>query len=293
MIKNFTVGSDPEFFAVEKGTNNIVPPVKLRLDNNLEVKRIIPGGAIDHPVFWERNNIILHEDGAAFELSVPYVNSNEPEKLYEIIQTGYQKADEIISRFDLELFTKPTAELNLSEETRKEFHSATIFGCDADYDAFKNNMESSTIDVKNWKYRYAGGHIHIGVKEKDILEFINNSPVPLVKILAFTVGIETLVNSPYPKEELLRQKYYGKPGKYRPCNLYGIEYRSPSVAWTNNKKLYPRIFELIEKALIIFLNPDKYGKQVIEDFQVPFIDAYQNLEMDQLQQIQSNILGVL
>lgn len=285
-----TFGSDPEFFALKDGY--CYPPALFRVKHKVEPLEVFSKeSGFPHYIYKKENGITLMDDGAAFELTVPPVELEEPEVLYEYIQTGYQWGEKLFNEFGTEFFSRPTVKFDLSifeDEYMEELETSTIHGCDADYDAYDEEFKAEQFSVGAYPYRHAGGHFIVGTKNLELLNSMHEYVVPLVKLYSFTIGAVALINSPYPKEEAIRQNYYGKPGKHR-YPVYGVEYRSPSVSWTMNKELYSKMFEASEKAVELFLNP-KIGAKLINTYEVAFFNAYKAIDLETLNEIHNLVM---
>jgi len=116
---------------------------------------------------------------------------------------------------------------------------AKIFGCMPDYNAYTLSVNTPEMNAERHPYRYAGGHIHIGLiksghsrpqykRQRELLEN-ETEHINWIKSLDFFVNLLTLPldNSPASKR---RRSKYGKAGCFRPTP-YGIEYRSLSCWW--------------------------------------------------------------
>jgi len=296
-MKDLTFGADPEFFAVynQDGKEYLYPPVAFEIEQSVMPIRVIKGENFDHPVYKEidlndKEQIVLMADGAAFEITVPPVKQNEPDKLFESIMTGFELGEKLFKEFGFISSHKPTVHFDLSKfgpsGEEDKFWDACIFGCDPDFSAYDEDFKSSTFEVINYPFRHAGGHLHVGVKDKDVFQMILDHPKPIIQMMDLLVGSYTLINSPFFEEEKMRMTYYGEAGKYRPT-IYGFEYRSPSVSWTVKKEMYPDIFELSDMALELFSNPAK-GKEALE-FIPTFLGAYENQDKDTLSQVLEDI----
>lgn len=291
-----TFGCDPEFFASykKKGKEYLYPPVAFELEHGIIPIRIIKGENFDHPVYIEENEIVLMADGAAFEITVPPVKRNEPDKLFKHVVEGYSFGENLFRKFGFIPNYKPTINFDLVKfgPTNKEdnYWQACIFGCDPDFSAYDDQFKSSTFEVADYPFRHAGGHLHIGLDNKELFQMILDFPKPMIQIMDLLVGNFTLVNSPHLEEEKKRMIYYGEAGKYRPTE-YGFEYRSPSVSWTTKEEFYPYVFELSEIALKLFENPN-LGKKALE--KIPdFLVAYNDQNIDTLSEIREDIIKLV
>lgn len=291
-MKNLTFGSDPEFFAVykEKEKEYLYPPVAFEIEKGVIPIRVIKGENFNHPVYKEEDEIVLMADGAAFEITVPPVKQENPDKLFDLVTRGFSLGEKLFKEHGLIPSYKPTTNFDLKRfgpnNGEDKFWDACIFGCDPDFSAYDETFKSSTFEVIDYPLRHAGGHLHVGVKDKNLFQMILNHPKQIIQMMDLLIGSFTLINSPFFEEEKQRMVYYGEAGKYRPT-AYGFEYRSPSVSWTTKKELYPKIFELSSKALDLFFNPS-IGKKALE-FIPTFLEAYNNQNKETLLQIQEDI----
>lgn len=242
-------GADPEFFAgYEKdGQLFVLPPVYFRTE--LEVP-YVPHPK--HPKFIKQDEILWHEDGVAFELSIA------PAHDWKDLFFGIQRAkellnDQILSKFDgvclPNVLSIPTINFDVErwKKMPDEYRLCMIFGCDRDFDAFNMEKKCEIIDALLHPYRYAGGHIHVSGN----VQFFYR-PVDAIKCLAETTGLAAVAYSDLPELERERTFLYGKPGKFRPQQYKldikgpydcGIEYRTPSVRWTENIEHASKVFE--------------------------------------------------
>jgi len=268
-------GSDPELFA-QKIVNNkpyVVPPVVFRKELGQEIIRNEPR----HPVFRElvineKENIKIHEDGCAFELTIPPRNSMK--EVFDLIQQGYNGVQEIVQKFGFDKAVIPTINFDTEEFRNKDgdFKECLIFGCDPDLDAFNYNRVQEMENALEHPYRYGGGHIHIS--GSDLLE---KYPLIAVKLLAATIGNFVTANSLMKDLDHLRVHRYGRPGKYRiqkyPDNTIGIEYRTPSNAWTNSEEISEGIQYWAEVAILKLLPHKLNTKEVLHNIEKNTIKA--------------------
>jgi len=88
--------------------------------------------------------------------------------------------------------------------------------------------------------RFSGGHIHLGIPKLS-----NPMRIRIVKTMDAILGLYATVLFAYEIEGdgVLRRKYYGLPGEFRPTK-YGLEYRVLSSAWLQSPELHDSIFNL-------------------------------------------------
>jgi hypothetical protein len=268
------LGADPELFAsyVQDGKDFVYSPAALEKFEG--VKRI--GGTEKHPVFIETENTRWIMDGVAFELNFkkPFTDLKE---FFSTLVSATDQLQEFVGRYGYSVSKKPVINFDYKRFWTKElskdesFMQGIIFGCDPDKDAFDVDWLAKVLNVTRHPRRYGGGHIHISGDES-----IEEFPIPFVKLLALTVGNYCISQSPFEKEEVLRAKYYGKPGKFRIQNYetgVGVEYRTPSNSWLNyTYEQFEGIFSHVEKALDYLKNPS-VGQEMLEVYVEPTIQA--------------------
>lgn len=243
MKDNLKFGADPEFFASYEmnGERYVLPPVVLRTDFDCEYKE-----NDRHPIFAEYGKTVIHEDGAAFEASTP-PNADWKEIWNTLDEAKKRFSADVLSKYSdvctPQLFSIPSMKYEVERWYGRgpEFQMATLFGCDADIDAFNTEVPCRTLDASLHPWRYAGGHIHFsGIPE------VETMPLIAIKSMAMTAGLAATAFSDMPDLERERIFLYGKPGKYRPQKYpngeVGIEYRTPSTRWTENYSLAEQVF---------------------------------------------------
>lgn len=105
---------------------------------------------------------------------------------------------------------------------------ARQFGCSPDFDGYSMGRPNPVINPDTiGRFRYAGGHIHIGIPGM-------NAPAFVAAMFAdLFIGTHT-AQSDWGE----RKETYGTPGRYRPT-AYGIEYRTPGNGfWYEGYKNY-------------------------------------------------------
>lgn len=135
-------------------------------------------------------------------------------------------------------------------EFGKEFldqqpEAAKELGCDPDYCAY--TLEPNPRPDGEKTFRTGAGHIHVGwgadipVDNEEHIEICAN----FVKTLDATVGMLMA----YIDRDPRRRELYGKAGAFRP-KPYGVEYRTPSNLWINNRDLRKAVWILTNEAII-------------------------------------------
>ena len=145
---------------------------------------------------------------------------------------------------------------------------AKIFGCMPDYNAYTLSVNTPPMNAERHPYRYAGGHIHIGLirtnkispqykRQQDILEN-EEEHLEWIKSLDFFVNLLTLPLDDSPAARRRRSKY-GKAGCFRPTP-YGIEYRSLSCWWLRSPIFVSLVLGLARLATVYIYHKKAFRK---------------------------------
>lgn len=287
MTEQLIFGADPETFAARfvDGKPFVVPPVLFRTDYGVSADM----KNYRHPVFKEigvsaHDSVKIIEDGVAFELTV--TPQKDLKSLFKLIQVGYTEIGILATKYGHSLCTVPTINFDIQEfaEREEEIQQCTVFGCDPDLDVFsiiREQMEESALEHP---FRYGGGHIHISGSK-----FLKEMPEISLRIIAATVGNFVTANSPFPKLDHQRVYRYGRPGRYRVQNYgslwenipntdIGIEYRTPSNAWTTKEEMLEGIEYWIRIAVDKILPSEQMIKEVIFCLEENTISAVMNFD---------------
>lgn len=121
---------------------------------------------------------------------------------------------------------------------------AKELGCDPDYSAY--TLKPNPRPDGEATFRTGAGHIHIGwgadipVNNEEHIQICAD----FVKVLDATVGMLMTYIDREPRRRLL----YGKAGAFRP-KPYGVEYRTPSNVWINNRDMRKAVWVLTQEAI--------------------------------------------
>lgn len=248
-------GTDPECFAayIKDGKYYALPPYYFRKTLHVQAS-----ANEKHPVFIEKAGMLMHEDGAAFEFSVP--PSHDPSELFGRVQTCRELVNQnILAKFpdhclpELQFLPTIGFELERWKNEGPDFAYATRAGCDPDMDVYDTSTEFQPEEnMKNWPWRYAGGHIHVSGSPRffEDYEFA-------VRCMAMTTGLAAIHYSDVPELEHDRTYRFGKPGRCRVQNYgdnnpygkpyqIGIEYRTASDRWVSDWNIAQQVFRWTE-----------------------------------------------
>lgn len=206
-----TVGGDPEGFLVDQHRGALVPAIGRIGGTKGNPVQLQHGGVQEDNVMVELN-IIPAEDSTTF--------SNNVEKLY-------YEVDNIVRQSGLMLSMKAAGKFLVKDLKSKQ---AQQFGCSPDFNAYTGESNKYPTLGKD-SYRYAGGHIHIGISGPTVTDELRRN---VVKWMDFLIGLPSVFFDSNQASNL-RRALYGKSGNYRPTS-YGLEYRTPSNFWVTQDK---------------------------------------------------------
>lgn len=137
---------------------------------------------------------------------------------------------------------------------------AQRFGCMPDFNAYTRTVNTKEVDAIRHPYRYAGGHIHLGISSDYIQKTSKEGKVAkteeghirIIKLLDIIVGIPSLLLDDTKASERRRLRY-GKAGCFRPTP-YGIEYRTPSCWWLRSAETVSLVMGLARLSWTIAAN---------------------------------------
>jgi hypothetical protein len=122
--------------------------------------------------------------------------------------------------------------------------NALEFGCDPDFNAWRDGDRNPRPKAADPKLRSCGGHIHIGhdfTEKQGVHQFI--------KHMDLFLGVPSTLMD----EGELRKQLYGKWGAFR-YKPYGCEYRVLSNYWTLNPKLIGWVWDATTQAMDAWQN---------------------------------------
>lgn len=233
-----TLGADPEVF-LKNAAGQMVS----------SVGRI--GGSKAYPRPIDDLGNAVQEDNVAVEFNIPPCHSVD--ELRAMLKTNLNYLTEYVGDQGLELAVIPSAVFSDEELDSEE---ARTFGCDPDFNAWKQGAKNPKPKAKNPNLRSAGGHIHIA-HEHDV------DSVILIQWMDYYVGCQ-LVRFDTDSQ---RRELYGRAGAFRK-KPYGTEYRTPSNIWIMQDELIQLVWDQTDKALAKAkageVIPDDLG-QIVQD----------------------------
>ena len=219
MIKNVTLGADPELF--------------LERDGEIISAEGLIGGTKANPKKISDYGHFVQEDNIMIEFNIPPSDTAE-----DFVSNINQVKDYLEA-----LATIQSGALNYSasaiiDEKYLQTDQALLFGCEPDLNVWER--ASNLIPDANSSLRTCGGHIHIGYDNPT-----QQVSEQIVKAMDCILGLESLSLDPDKR----RRKMYGQAGAFR-FKKYGVEYRTLSNFWITDDKLinwaYEKTLEAIE-----------------------------------------------
>ncbi len=233
------LGCDPEFFFKKGksiiGAEKIIPKKGLASDYNSNSKIII--------------------DGVQAELNPRASNcreilAREIQGCFITLANKLKKTKGIKTDF--------TQTITISKKALNELAPASRqFGCAPSKNIHNPKSKIAIKDASKYKYRSAGGHIHLGVHNRFdtiglAVDKALKTPEKLVPILDIIVG-NTCVLIDRDEGNIERRKVYGRAGEFR-TPAHGLEYRTLSNFWLKDYRLMSFVMGLARFAVLIVAN---------------------------------------
>lgn len=260
---NFSVGADPELFAARDGefycAHGLVPGTKHN-------PYIVDKGAVQ-------------VDGMALEFNID--PADNAEQFDENLTSVMQSLANMTPGFEF----MDVSSVNFSEKFLAEVpEDALELGCESDYNGY--TLDENPKPNAAALMRTAGGHVHVGgfhtEDEYGMEHFMSCSR--LARIMDETLGLTSLLWD----QDDVRRSMYGKAGAFRP-KKYGMEYRTLSNKWIFTPVLRKTVFQGVENAIKLWLNPDyepePYVREVINRSDRQSADFKNNLFVMQAREV--------
>lgn len=228
-MDKFTIGTDPEFFLVDRNTGKMVSAIP-HIEGTKEEPKELPCGA-----GLQRDNVALEFASTPADTVQDFVTS---------ISDAFKDIMIVVPK-NLEMVAIPSANFEKDQLNDPE---ALRFGCDTDYDAWKLEANPAAY-CNDPTFRSCGGHIHLGHIEGGLYAFLLNpwGKIMTVRTMDAVHGISSVVLDG-SKNAIKRRRLYGKAGCHRPTD-YGVEYRVLSNFWLKSPELVSLIWSLSKDVL--------------------------------------------
>jgi len=251
LIKNITIGSDPEFFIVNS-LEQTIPSIEYFSGTKDEPENIESG-------------FMLHKDNVLVEGNIPPSKTKEDFifnmlKIKELINTRLVPHDLIIKEADAAEFAP---DMLTSPESRE-------FGCSSYNNAWTGEVTGAD-DMSHTTIRTGGFHIHIGYELED--PSVSKEIIDI--LLARAYDLFVVLPSYIEHFDVKRSDNYGGLGKYRD-KPYGVEVRSLGGYFAQDKYL-AWVWDQTMKAIDYINEGDNY--ELLFNLTEPSIeDIYSNYE---------------
>jgi hypothetical protein len=219
---NFTIGADPEFFITDK-------------NGNIESAEGLIGGTKNKPRKFDDRGFFMQEDNVMVEFNIPPASTKQ--QFSDNMEYALEYLETFLDLMGYKPYYKPSA---LFSKEQLETPGACMFGCSPEYNVYTQS-NNPTINAKDFSYRFAGGHVHIGYD----FQYEEDADM-LIKALDITLGLPALFLDPDTK----RREAYGKAGSCR-FTSYGLEYRVLSNFWLKMNGGFNWVYEGVEKAFLL------------------------------------------
>jgi hypothetical protein len=241
--KRHTIGTDPEFFMVDKNGKLIsaIPHIKGKKHDPEELES---GGT-------------LQSDNVAIEFATPPAVDGE-----DFVVKVRNAFKDVYSRLgsDYDIAVIPSANFDADQ---LEDDEAKLFGCEPDFDAWTLSVNQPPPSAEESPFRSCGAHIHVGHAEGDGNDFLltHEGRIQTVKMMDLVHGVISIVlDNSQPAMD--RKKLYGKSGCHRPTD-YGVEYRVLSNFWMKSPQLV-MLMDCLTKDVLRFIREGKSEDMINE-----------------------------
>lgn len=232
-------GADPELFLFAPNQNKYISSVGLI------------GGSKANPRPIDDEGNAVQEDNVTVEFNIPPCTTSVD--FIKHINKNKDWISKYAANFGYEISITPSAVFDDDELVER---ASRTFGCDPDYNAWKNGEQNPRPTASNPNLRSCGGHIHIALEKSDnILE--------IVKAMDLFVGCLMLKFD----TDVDRRQLYGRAGAFRK-KPYGVEYRTASNAWIANDDRIQWVWDQTDKAVEFVRNGGSFTEhqgQIIQD----------------------------
>lgn len=220
--KNITLGSDPEFFIVNK-KGKLISSIGI-INGTKSCPQKLPAlGA----------GFAIQTDNVLGEFNIPPAKTaHEATQSIAIMKAyiaGFLANRDLLPKY-MASAVYPQSELRSNE--------AKAFGCSVDYNAWTESANPPPCGYKT-ALRSAGTHFHVGYDN-----FSSEHSIELLKALDLFLGVPSVILDPDTK----RRELYGKAGCFRLTD-FGFEYRSMSGYFISSNELTEWCFNQILKAI--------------------------------------------
>ncbi len=222
------------------------------------------GGSKDFPRPIDDEGNAVQEDNVTVEFNTPPCKTSA--EFIHHITKNKEWIKQRAKQLGLDIAIKPSA---VFEDDQLNSYEAQTFGCDPDYNAWKDGRQNPRPSARNANLRSCGGHIHIALESGDDL-------FKVIKAMDLYVGCMMLEFD----DDKGRRELYGKAGAFRKKE-YGVEYRTASNRWIESDERIHWAWDQTEKALEFA----RSGREITEEEGQIIQDCINNSDMVLLGQL--------
>lgn len=230
--ETFLIGTDTEFFLQDKKTKEIISAEGIAL------------GSKHSPFNFDNRNpyYAVSLDNVLYETCIPPANN-----VKEFVENLLYAKQWIEQHIPDGLCVASLPSARLDERFLLSDHAKT-FGCDPDFNAWRNG-EQNPLPVSNIStLRSAGFHVHVGY------EFPNKyRSMDIIQWMDVMLGVPSLLIEPDNE----RRELYGKAGAFRE-KPYGVEYRVLSSFFSEDAEKIAWVYNNTEEAIKMSMNSSIY-----------------------------------
>lgn len=228
---SLTSGTDPEIFVLDS-KGDVIPaweflPTKTEAMSNA-LPQVPIGNEAMIPCFWDGYQAEICPNGKICL-----------ETLHDQIRLGLQTVQYHARKFDPKAKLSIQNTVELSQTLVEDATDDQIrFRCTPSYNVYREH-DDPTPDPRKYRFRFAGGHLHIGLPRRVTAPIYAEIVRALDGVLGVAgVSLAAGIDSPE------RRKMYGKCGEFR-LPKHGIEYRVLSNFWLSHPAISHLVFELM------------------------------------------------
>lgn len=233
----FKLGSDPELMLCDAHTGALKSAIPVIEEGK--------GGGI--PVGGD--NSVIH-DNVLLEFNTRPEKTEK--KFVKTINTALIGINKLIAKENLKMLAQASDDF---PEEELDCEEAKVFGCEPDYNAWTIRENRMSVDAAKSSFRSAGGHLHIGMPDKEgPLTAILSKPmgkINVIRALDVFCGVTSVFIDKDPTSAKRRQ-LYGGAGAHRPKD-YGVEYRALGNWWVSSPTHTKLVYQLTEVALSLLV----------------------------------------
>lgn len=218
MVKNVTLGADPELF--------------LEKDGEVISAEGLIGGTKEEPKAISDEGHCIQEDNVMIEFNIPASRT----------AVDFRNNINFVKDYLVALAKIQGGKLNFSASAELapkylKTEQAMLFGCDPDFSV--HLKAQNTPPESTGTLRTCGGHIHIGYENPE-----QETSEKIIYAMDFVLGLESINLDPDDR----RREMYGNAGCFR-FKKYGVEYRTLSNFWIKTDELMEWAFNSTLRAI--------------------------------------------